>query len=72
MLNRRNAILGWVVWEVGKRVATRKAKAVLPGGSGGASGLRVPAIIGGLAAVAGVLWVWLGRGGDGDEDDEGE
>ena len=26
IVNRRNAVVGWVVWNVGKRVAKRKAK----------------------------------------------
>ena len=28
MLNRRNAALGWFVWQLGKRMAKRKARAV--------------------------------------------
>jgi hypothetical protein len=31
IMNRRNAMLGWVVWEVAKRVLKRKAKAAVPG-----------------------------------------
>jgi hypothetical protein len=31
MMNRRNAVLGWIVWEVGKRVAKKKARAAVPG-----------------------------------------
>ena len=30
IVNRRNAVVGWVVWNVGKRVAKRKAKAAVP------------------------------------------
>jgi hypothetical protein len=30
ILNRRNAVLGWVAVAVGKRVIKRKAKAVVP------------------------------------------
>ena len=30
IVNRRNAIVGWVVLQVGKRVAKRKAKAAVP------------------------------------------
>ena len=30
VVNRRNAVLGWTVWKVGKRVAKRKAKAAVP------------------------------------------
>ena len=30
ILNRRNAVLGWVALAVGKRVIKRKAKTVVP------------------------------------------
>jgi hypothetical protein len=30
VMNKRNAVLGWTVWKVGKRVARRKAKAAVP------------------------------------------
>jgi hypothetical protein len=31
VVNRRNAVLGWTVWTVGKRVAKRKAKGAAKG-----------------------------------------
>jgi hypothetical protein len=64
ILNKRNAILGWSVWQVGKATAKRKAKQSLktedkrPGKG---------AIAGGIAALGGVLWFWRRRRG-GDED----
>jgi hypothetical protein len=30
IVNRRNAVLGWTVWSIGKRVAKRKAKQAVP------------------------------------------
>jgi hypothetical protein len=30
IVNRRNAVLGWGVWTIGKRVAKRKAKTATP------------------------------------------
>ena len=30
MLNRRYALLGWAVWQVGKRMAKQRAKRMLP------------------------------------------
>jgi hypothetical protein len=30
IVNRRNAVLGWGVWTVGKRIAKRKAKSSAP------------------------------------------
>ena len=31
ILNRRNAVVGWLTWLVAKRVLKRKAKAAVPG-----------------------------------------
>jgi hypothetical protein len=55
IVNRRNAVLGWTVWQVGKRVAKRKAKAVVPAVDRERKRLNKPAIIAGLAAVGGAL-----------------
>ena len=30
IVNRRNAVLGWAVWNVGKRFAKKKAKGAVP------------------------------------------
>ncbi len=32
IVNRRNAVLGWSVWTIGKRIAKRKAKPSVEGG----------------------------------------
>jgi hypothetical protein len=37
IVNRRNAVLGWGVWTVGKRIARRKAKSAAPSVEGGPS-----------------------------------
>jgi len=55
IVNRRNAVLGWTVWQVGKRVAKRKAKAVVPAVDRERKRLNKPAIIAALAAVGGAL-----------------
>jgi hypothetical protein len=66
ILNKRNAVLGWGVWQVGKAAAKRKAKQSLepdskrPGKKG--------AIAGALAAVGGALYFWRRSRGD----DEGQ
>jgi hypothetical protein len=58
IVNRRNAVLGWSVWQVGKRVAKRKAKSAVPSGRTGMSAL------GGLGALVGILFFWRRRRSD--------
>ena len=58
IVNKRNAVLGWTVWQVGKRVAKRKAKAAVPGVDPETKRPNKPAIIAALAAVGGVLMFW--------------
>lgn len=57
IVNRRNAVLGWGVWKVVKRVGKRKAKAAVPG-TGEHAGLNKSAIASIFAAVGGALWFW--------------
>ena len=62
IFNKRNAVLGWVVWKVGKRLAKRKARDVVPGAGGDGSSSKVQAAaLAGLAAAAGALWFWRRR-----------
>lgn len=64
-MNRRNAVLGWAVWQVGKAAAKRKAQqAVKP--ENGRIGKK--AIAGALAAVGGAFYFWRRS----RSDDEGE
>jgi hypothetical protein len=61
ILNKRNAVLGWGVWQVGKVAAKRKAKqAVQPKEKGRSKGK----IISALAAVGGAVWIWRRRRSD--------
>jgi LPXTG-motif cell wall-anchored protein len=67
--NRRNALIGWLVWNVGKRIGKRKAKAAVPTIDPETKRPNRPAIVSGLAALAGTLWVFgrkKRRGGSGD------
>jgi LPXTG-motif cell wall-anchored protein len=57
IVNRRNAVLGWAVWKVGKRTAKRKAKEVAPSVEGGRPNKSLLAA-GGLAGAAGALTFW--------------
>jgi hypothetical protein len=63
IVNRRNAILGWGVWKLGKSAARRKAKQAVQTESK-RPGKR--AVLSGLAAAGGALWFWRRRRG-GDE-----
>jgi hypothetical protein len=67
IVNRRNAILGWGTWKIGKRVAKRKARGAAPSVEGGrpnASAMAAATI----AGAAGALTFWRKRrGGDGGE-----
>jgi LPXTG-motif cell wall-anchored protein len=52
ILNKRNAVVGWLAVKVGKRVVKRKAQEAVPSPrTGGAAA-------GALAALGGVLFFW--------------
>jgi hypothetical protein len=63
VLNKRNAVLGWTVWKVGKRFAKRKAKAAVPGRTDDSMRPNKGAIATALAGVGGALWFWRRRRG---------
>jgi hypothetical protein len=70
VINRRNAVLGWATWNVGKRVIKKKAKDSVPSEKptkkrrGGAVLLFVVSVVGALA-------FWKKRsGGDDESPDE--
>jgi ElaB/YqjD/DUF883 family membrane-anchored ribosome-binding protein len=56
IVNRRNAVLGWSVWQVGKRMAKRKAKSAAPAAEGGRPNKPLWAV--GIAAAVGALTFW--------------
>jgi len=49
IVNRRNAVVGWLVLKAGKRAARKKAQTVVPGTA------RRGAAAGALAALGGLL-----------------
>jgi hypothetical protein len=58
IVNRRNAVMGWAVWKVAKRVGKRKAKDAVPGT---VEGTRRPnksalALIAATAVGAATFW----------------
>ncbi len=67
LINKRNAMLGWTVWQLGKRMAKKKAKAAVPGRAGDSARPNKSAVATGLAAVGGALWFLRRRRGDSDE-----
>jgi hypothetical protein len=63
VVNRRNAILGWAVWNVSKGAAKRKAKSAVPGRGDDSRVPKKSAVAAGIAALGGGLWFWRRRSG---------
>jgi LPXTG-motif cell wall-anchored protein len=59
IVNKRNAVLGWFTWRIGKRIARRKARSAVPAVEGGRP--NKPAIATGIAALGGALLFWRRR-----------
>ncbi len=71
IVNKRNAVIGWLTLSVGKRVAKKKAKAAVPAVEGGKP--NKPAIAAGVAALAGTLLFWRkAKRGSGGSDGSAE
>jgi hypothetical protein len=71
IINRRNAVIGWLAWQVGKRVAKRKAKDAVPSIDTESRRPNKPAIVSALAALGGALWFWRKRKGDDEAESIG-
>ena len=67
IVNKRNAVLGWLTWRVGKRVAKKKARQAVPSVEGGRP--NKPAIAAAVAAALGGLLFWRKARRSGDEAD---
>jgi hypothetical protein len=62
ILNRRNAFLGWIVWEAGKQIARNKVlKAAHNATSGSRTSKKKRALVAGAAATVGALLFWRKR-----------
>jgi len=74
IVNRRNAMVGWAVWTVGKQLARRKAKAAVPTiDSETRRPNRAAMVIAAAAAAAvGGLLFWRSRDDGGEDGDGGE
>jgi hypothetical protein len=62
ILNRRNAVMGWAVWKLVKRVGKRKARSAAPAVEGGKPNKSLVAVV--LAAAAGAAAFLRGRRGE--------
>lgn len=59
VINRRNAVMGWAVWKVVKRMGKKKARGVTPTVEGGKPNKSLIAVV--VAAVAGAFAFLRGR-----------
>lgn len=57
-MNKRNAVLGWAVWNLSKRMAKQKAKSAASGDDGLP---KKSAAAAGIAALGGAVWFWRRR-----------
>jgi hypothetical protein len=55
VFSKRNALIGWATWVVGKRIFKGKS------GAGGRSKKSIAAATAALAGVAGVVFFWRSR-----------
>ena len=70
IVNRRNAVLGWAVWNVGKRFAKKKAKDAVPGVDPETKRPNKSAtLLSTLAVAGGALMFWKKRRGTDDGRD---
>ena len=56
VINKRNALFGWTVWQLRKRAMKRKARAALPGLADDSMQPSKRAVAAGIATLGGVLW----------------
>lgn len=56
IVNRRYAILGWIVWQIAKYAGKNKVRQAVPG-KGEHAGLNKGAIASVLLVIGGVFWL---------------
>jgi hypothetical protein len=64
IINKRNAVTGWLTWIVAKRVLKKKARDAVPGTVEGSKRPNKGAIATMLATVGGALWFWRRKSSD--------
>jgi hypothetical protein len=62
IVNRRNAVIGWSVWQIAKRIAALKAKDAVPTINKKTKRPNKPAIAAAALAVGGLLLFWRKKG----------
>jgi hypothetical protein len=67
IVNRRNAVIGWFTWTVGKRMLKRKAKAVVPAVDAETRRPNRSAIALVVAAAVGAATFWRRQSGSDGE-----
>jgi hypothetical protein len=70
IVNRRNAMLGWITWLTAKRVLKTKARDAVPGTVEGTKRPNKGLILTALAAVGGALWFWRRQNSDDQSTDD--
>jgi hypothetical protein len=70
IVNRRNAVMGWAAWQIGKRVMRHKAKSAVPKVDLEERRPNKGAIALFAAAVGGLVFFWRRRSGDDDSTDD--
>jgi hypothetical protein len=72
MLNRRKAMIGWLVYTAAKpfvkRALRSRAKGAVPGTRAGSRAPNNAAIVATLSAVVGALMFWRSRRSEDEED----
>ena len=68
ILNKRNAVFGWAVWQTGKKAMKMKAKRAVPSKGGGRG--RVKALVAGVATAVGAAYVARRLAGGGSSGGE--
>ena len=69
IVNRRNALIGWVTWTAVKRTATMKAKRAAPTPSGGSKGKKAAKAGAAAATAAGLVLFWRAKKRDSTDHD---
>jgi hypothetical protein len=72
IFNRRNAVVGWLTWSVGKRVLKKKAKGSVPAIDSDSKKPNKSAIALAAAGAVGVLAFWRKRSGGDSPPDSAE